>query len=87
MEAAAAAMTVRRANNFLALGFSSSCSDAGWMEFAVCKIYDKMNKIYGRIDGWINENQYVERKKTPEHKLYVHCKLVGICTHHLLSRL
>ena len=57
VEAAAAAMTVRRANNFLALGFSSSCSDAGWMEFAVCKIYDKMNKIYGRIDGWINENQ------------------------------
>ena len=33
------------------------------LEFAVCKIYDKMNKIYGRIDGWINENQYVERKK------------------------
>ena len=63
VEAAAAAMTVRRANNFLAVGFSSSCSDAGWMEFAVCKIYDKMNKIYGRIDGWINENQYVERKK------------------------
>ena len=29
VEAAAAAMTVRRANNFLALGFSSSCSDAG----------------------------------------------------------
>ena len=34
------------------------------LEFAVCKIYDKMNKIYGRIDEWINENQYVERKNT-----------------------
>ena len=86
VEAAAAAMTVRRANNFLALGFSSSCSDAGAGVCCLQNIWQNEQNIW--TDRWMDKWKPIcGEKKTPEHKLYVHCKLVGICTHHLLSRL